>query len=176
VDWLWEKMSWFLRTSEWEHELLDVVLALAESSPTVDLRGDVGLAQSLLLFHGGAINDFLRQRGPLLPDDERDLAERWALATRSVYEVLGVDPGAGIKLRDVSCGDVVDVKARQESAQVTKGELIATQPLFDGEGYQLLGDLVPVPVEFRDEWITLLDGDAEAFLLASLIAASRSTP
>jgi hypothetical protein len=174
VDWLWEKMSWFLRTSEWEHELLDVTLALAERSPAADLRTDVGLAQSLLLFQGGAIDDFLRQRGPVLPDDERDLVERWAQTSRSVYEVLGVDQSAGMKLRDVRSGEVVDVKEGRRSTQVATGELIAAHPVFDGEGYQLLGDLVPVPIEYRDDWINLLEAEAQPEAMAIMIAASRS--
>jgi tetratricopeptide (TPR) repeat protein len=176
VDWLWEKMSWFLRTSEWEHELLDVILALAESSPAVDLRADVGLAQSLLLFQGGAIDDFLRQRGPVLPDDERDLVEQWALTSRSLYEVLGVDQGPGVKLRDVRSGEVVDAKERGPSAQLTPGQLIAVHPVFDGEGYRLLGDIVPVPAEYRDDWINLLEAEAQPEAMAIMIAASRSTP
>jgi tetratricopeptide (TPR) repeat protein len=173
VDWLWEKTLWFLRTSEWEHDLLDVLMALSEGAADSELMVDVRLAQSLLLFQGGAIEDFLRQRGWLLPEDERDLAETWAATALSLYEVIGLDQ-AVVKLRDVRSGETVDVNDGGASTPISPGQLIAAHPLFDGEGYRLLGDVVSVPLEFGDDWVNLLNAEAQPDAIAVMIAASRS--
>ena len=63
------------------------------------------LVLDAVLFEGGAFEDFLEVRGPLLPDDERLLAEQWLRVERSVFEVEQVRRGEGVAVRDVRTGD-----------------------------------------------------------------------
>ena len=83
--------------------------------------GELELADPLpidvVLFEGGAFEDFLQMRGSLLPDDERLLAEQWLLVERSVFEVEQVQPGHGVTVRDVRTGDTHEVRERAPAAR-----------------------------------------------------------
>ncbi|PRC59611.1 hypothetical protein C6A85_22545, partial [Mycobacterium sp. ITM-2017-0098] len=81
------------------------------------------------LFEGDAFVDFLAIRGPLLPDDERSLAEQWLLIDRSLFEIEQVRPGRGLTVRDVRTGDVHEVQERTASRQLKAGQLICTRVL-----------------------------------------------
>ncbi|MGJ0223820.1 hypothetical protein ACQUZK_10500, partial [Streptococcus pyogenes] len=65
------------------------------------------LVSDALLHEGGAFEAFLAELGELLPDDERLMAQQWALCDRSLHEVEAVRPRASVTLRDLRTGEVV---------------------------------------------------------------------
>lgn len=172
VEWIWGKLDWFLRRGRYSDRLDEVVMALGSDAPQDEL-----LAASLLLFRDGVVADFLRLRGPLLPDDERSLVGRWAAVDRSVHEVVAVDPGAGVTLRDVRTGEVVEVRERLGSRQMAGGDLVCAHVVPDGAGYQLVGGVVPVPPSLCDRLVASLDDDgAGAAQVAAVIAGVAAPP
>jgi tetratricopeptide (TPR) repeat protein len=178
VPWLWEKMGWWLSHSEWEDEVIDLALSMGGDFPTDErkllaLADDLNAAASLVLFQDRAINDFLTQRGPLLPDDERDLATQWASTRGHVHEVVAFDRGKGVRLRDEHTGDVLDVVQR---GSLAVGDLVYAHPIYDGSGYQFVGGVSPVPPGFREVLIELIDTDANAAAIAAVLAISDQPP
>ena len=117
------------------------------------------LVFDVVLFEGGAFADFVAARGALLPDDEQLLAEQWLLTQRSVHEVLAVDRGSGMTLRDVRTGDVHEVRERAGSRQVKVGELYCARVVPAGDTWQIFGGPEPVSLIERDDLIALLDDD-----------------
>ncbi|HVL28927.1 MAG TPA: SEC-C metal-binding domain-containing protein, partial [Acidimicrobiales bacterium] len=170
VGWVWEKLDWFLRAGGFEDDV-EEVLHMLGSEPMDEL-----LAVSLVLFQDGAVDEFLLQRGPLLPDDERNLVTQWALRERSVHEVVEVRRGEGFTLRDVRTGDVEEVRERRGSTQVVPGDLICAHVVPDGHTNQLVGGLIVVPLWLRDPLMSVLDAEPTALELAALIARSAAPP
>jgi tetratricopeptide (TPR) repeat protein len=178
VRWLWEKLRWWLDRDGREPDALDLALVLQGDAVDDELAllADLDVAASLLLFADGAVREFLRQRGALLPGDERNLVAQWTLAERSVHEVTRVRSGEGMTLRDLRTGDVVDVTERRGSAAVRAGDLLFAHPVFDGEGYQLVGGVVPVPLFARDAVLAALDAGGDSEELAAVLGATRRLP
>lgn len=172
VGWVWIKLEWFVTRSGWEIEVDEVLATLPG-----DDKGAGSLAVSLVLFLDGAIDDFLHGRGPVLPDDERNLVTQWALVERSVHEVVEVAPNVGLVLRDVRNGEVAQVRERMGSTRMAVGDLLFAHVVPDGHTHQMVGGVVPVPLRLRDPLVALLDDDeVDALDVAELIARAFAPP
>ena len=118
---------------------------------------------------------FLEERGPLLPDDERMLAELWLLAERTLWEIEEVRPGSGFTARDLRTGERVDVRERSASRQIGPGELVCARFVPAGDTVQCFGGLLSVPFVMRDRLLSLLDRQPPpAELVAMLSPAAWS--
>ncbi|MDQ6782525.1 MAG: DUF1841 family protein [Actinomycetota bacterium] len=176
LRWLWEKLRWWLDRAGRDADVLVAALALHGGPPDLDDVGflvDVEVASSLVLFNDGAISDFLGQRGPLLPDDERNLVAQWALTQRSVHEVVEVETADGFSLRDLRTGEVVEVRERRGSAMLSAGDLICAHAVFDGVAHQLIGGMVPVPLPLREPLLRMFDEGADSTEVALALGRSR---
>lgn len=129
------------------------------------------------LFEGDAFADFLAVRGPLLPDDERSLAEQWLLIDRSLFEVEQVRPGHGLTVRDVRTGDFNEVQERTASRQLKSGQLICTRVLPTGDGTaRFFGGLEPVALHERNALIALLDEGPDPVELVAFLSRRFAPP
>jgi hypothetical protein len=179
VRWLWEKMRWWLDRAGHERRVLTATMLLRGGRPVRDDEAfwvDFDIASSLVLFADGAIDDFLRQRGALLPDDERNLAAQWSLADRSVHEITAVRAGVGVTLRDLRTGDIVDVTERKGSLQLAVADLVCAHPVFDGVGYQFVGGIRPIPLQLQQPLMALFDEGAGGLELAGMLGAALRPP
>src|SRR5690606_33104601 len=73
---------------------------------------DSPIVADIVLHEHQVDQDFLRARGPLLPDDEQLLCAQWTLVDRGVFEVEEARTRAGageMRLRNLASGDVVVV-------------------------------------------------------------------
>jgi hypothetical protein len=111
VPWLHAKAVAFLQRPPQRGALLAVATASAGVETPDDAPARVIAAAcdatvtELCLFEGGAFARFVEQRGALLPDDERELAERWASGRHRAWEVLD----GGRALRDTATGEERDL-------------------------------------------------------------------
>jgi tetratricopeptide (TPR) repeat protein len=134
------------------------------------------LIYDVALFEAGGLNDFLATRGHLLPDDEQLLAAQWELTDRSVYEIVGVEPGTGMTMRDIRTGDITAVQERSASQQVRAGQLYCAHLLPAGDSVQIFGGLEPLSNTARDELIALLDDGAGPVPLLEALSARLAPP
>ena len=106
APWLHAKAVTFLQRPPQRAALLAVATASAGVTSPDDAPARVIAAacdatvSELCLFEGGELQRFLDQRGALLPDDERELAQQWAGGRHRVWEVLD----DGRRLRDPATG------------------------------------------------------------------------
>ncbi|MBW3615937.1 MAG: SEC-C domain-containing protein [Actinobacteria bacterium] len=171
VRWIWEKLYWFVSSSDFDEYVEDVVDVLGQFEAS-----DYLLATSLVLFQDRAVEEFLAERGPLLPHDEWNLVSQWALVERSVHEVVSVNAGAGVTLRDIRTGDVVEVRERTGSKQMAAGDLLCAHVVPDGAGHQIVGGVFSVPLRLRDPLVALLDSEPDALEFAALVARASAPP
>lgn len=148
VGWLCRKATAFLEHGGAEARDLVIFLARcratgADEDSVLEALGDPIVIDAALT-EGGWFARFLEDRGPLLPEDEALLAQSWLLVPRSVYEVVEVSPGAGLRARDLRTGDVVDVRERTFSREAPPGSFVCARAVPDGDTHQLVGGLFPV--------------------------------
>lgn len=133
------------------------------------------IVADLVLHELGWFDQFLTERGPLLPDDELLLARSWTLVDRTLYEVEEVDPGRSLQLRDLRTGEVVVVRERSLSRQVAPSQLLCGRAVPDGEGHQLIGGVLPVTPGSEARLLDALD-DQDPYAIAGYAAALRRPP
>ena len=178
VPWLARKAAAFVtrRLDLTEDDAVEIALA---RTPAGTAPADVArafqdpLVLDLVLAEGGWFEAFVTQRGPLLPDDERALAEQWVTVERSVHEVLAVDPGRSLTLRDLRTGDEVVVTERTFSRRAQVGERWALRVVSDGTGHQIAGGVFPVGDGDEETVLALLD-DADPVAIATWLAAHET--
>lgn len=181
VTWLCRKATMWIEHAVGEaRELVTgVVLAWVAGDPDVDglghVLGDLEGAETrerfaaafadpivfdAALHEGGLFAWFLRERGDLLPADERMLAESWSDIDRSVHEVIAVERGVGMTLRDLDTGGLAEVRERSASRRVEVGEHYCARVVPDGVTHQLIGGALPVRAGYEEAVLAMCaEGD-----------------
>lgn len=175
-----ERAAWLYQkpvTGMLEGSFADVLVEAAaercrywDFSDAMDQAIEDPLVWDAALFEGGAFADFLAVRGALLPDDERQLAEQWLVAERSVHEVTSVRAGDGMTLRDVRTGAVHAVREAAASRQVSVGELYCARVVPAGDTVQVFGGMEPVAPRERDQVIAVLDSGPDPVELVAALS------
>jgi hypothetical protein len=164
VGWLCRKASLWLEHCAGDQRQLVVDLAFARAggrpdADASDLAGPEELTAAFqdpivfdtALTEGRLFDLFLRERGALLPDDEQLLAASWQTVERSVHEVVAVEPGATMTLRDLATGEVVEVRERTLSRHAQVGERYCGRVVPDGATHQIIGGVFPVRVGHEED-------------------------
>lgn len=139
ANWIWLKAMQFLHRPLNHLELMQ----WAALRCGVDERGadpeviGAALVDPLVLdcalFDGALIDGFLELRGPLLPADERAVVQSWRSTHRGAYDVLDARPGISVTVRDVGDDATVEVRERQASYELQRGDLLLTRILPVGD-------------------------------------------
>ena len=146
--------------------IVDVARSRAPDPEKVALVIDDPLVLDLVLTEGGWSEQFLADRGHLLPDDEALLATMWTTVERTVYEVTATTPGTGLTVRDLRTGDHLDVRERTFSRTARTGMLVCARAVPDGETHQFIGGIFPVAPGTETTLLDLLD-ERDPHLVAS---------
>lgn len=137
------------------------------------------LVLDVVLHELGWFDRFLAERGALLPEDEQLLLASWHLIPRTVYEILDVTAGEGLRLRDVRTGELTEIQERLGSRDVSAGQLICARAVPDGRGHRLVGAVISVPPGREDAFLDIVD-DPDPLSLAdrllTLMAVSSRPP
>lgn len=125
------------------------------------------LITDFALFEGGVAQEYLDERGALLLDDERDLLAQLVEERRRLWEVVEVDPGNSLTLRDTATGDRLEVSEHLGSQGRSEGELMLARVARLADQNQLIGVPLEIPLRLRDSTLHLVDSDPDADMLAS---------
>ena len=177
--WLYVKTLMFLQDGPWRTDA--IALAYLRSAHSTEQHavlkalGDP-LVSDVLLFEGGALQEFLDIRGVLLPEDEQLLAQQWLLVERSVYEVEDVERGVGFTTRDLRTGDRSTIAERLGSEQVSPGMLLCLRLLPTGGPDGIFGGVEPVGLQQVDALMEILDDEPTPEELVELLSARFAPP
>jgi hypothetical protein len=141
-------------------------------------------------WEGGLAEEFLDERGSLLPDDERELVAALLEQPRRLWELTAVEAGRALTLRDTATGDVVRVDEKLGSVGRSVGEyLLARVAALDGVGgvagvagvaggdaAQIVGAVMAVPLRLRESALALVDSDPDAIDLATWYGLALAPP
>ncbi|MGH9291591.1 MAG: SEC-C metal-binding domain-containing protein [Acidimicrobiales bacterium] len=126
-----------------------------------------------VLHEGGWFEQFLSERGALLPDDESMLARAWSLVDRTLYEVVATRPGQGMTVRDLRSAELVEVRERTFSHEARVGQVFCGRAVPDGETHQFIGGILPVRTGQEGDLLDLLDRRDPEELMAWVAASER---
>jgi tetratricopeptide (TPR) repeat protein len=176
--WLVTKTAAYLQDGPHRSLLMHLAVERSRHLPDGELLSALGdpLVHDCALVEGGVYAEFLRERGPLLPDDERGLVEQWALVERSLYDVEEVRAGDSIVLRDVRTGDRHEVTEHTASRTLRPGDLICTRVVPAGPQRQLVGGVEPISLGQRDELIALLDAHPDPLDVVAFLSRRFAPP
>ena len=177
--WLHHKAVVFLQEGPWRGELLELGRERSRywSGAEGLLSGlSDALVHDVMLCEGAVFEDFLEERGYLLPGDERELAETWIGRERSIFDVEDVVVGKGMTLRDMRSGDRVEVSERLATQTLRKGMIIVTRVLPCGEQWQVFGGIEGIPLQRRDGVIELLDDEPEPIDVIAELTVGYAPP
>lgn len=193
VAWLCRKAAMWLEhaTGEAVHLPMELAIAYVAGDPdaeaddviddddTMQAEFQRAFADPIIydaaLHEGGLFQRFLHERGELLPDDERLLAAAWLTVDRSVHEVVSVERGIGMTLRDLATGDVADVRERTMSRDARVGERYCGRVVPDGASHQIVGGVFPVRTG-HEQTVLDLCADADPLELCAWAGALAQPP
>jgi hypothetical protein len=169
VNWMLHKVDRYMH-SHYRHDryIGPALAALPEDFEPDEFRRMAGetFIIELSVFEGGGIEDFLVERGALVPAEERDVYELWSQATLALWEVMSVSGGNTVELRDTKTGEHVEVLDRSVASQFSAGEMILARPLPGFGATWLSAAVVPINLRRRESLLRLLDDDVDAESLA----------
>lgn len=180
AEWLHRKATLFLLRPPQRLVLRDVALARTGTGPDeaawIEAALEDPFTQDLALFDTGLFESFLASRGVLLPADEFVLGRSWVGVRRSLYEVIEVHPGEGLRLRDLRNGDRLDVTEQLAGQDFALGTLLCARVVPDGRSHQLLGGTISIPFTWRDRLLALLTADPGPEEFAAWFASPEARP
>ncbi len=132
------------------------------------------LVSDVVLHEAGAFDDFVTQRGHLLPADEALLAAQWQLVDRSVFEVIEVGR-TQVRLRDLRTGDTIQLDDLESTDLLRSGQRVVGRPLPVGDGWRSFCGLVPLADGIVAEALLVFD-DPTAASVAELIGRAFAPP
>lgn len=128
------------------------------------------------IHEGGVLEDYLEQRAPLLADDEVDLLDQALVEPRRLWEIMAVDPGESLTLRDTGSGDEVTVVEHSGSRGREPGELLLARVVTVEGVAMLIGVPILISLRERDRVLQLLDGWVDADSLAMWFGSTLLPP
>ena len=155
------------------------IMALADHFDAADIdlpESVVPMLIDLIASDPAMVQAFLDTRGYLLPDDERLLVEQWRHARLGLYEVLEVEPGAAMTVRDTASGEQFIVTERTATKSIGPNALILTRIAAVGSQHQIIGAVLPVTLSQRQSVLDLLDGGYSADDVADWLVAICRPP
>jgi hypothetical protein len=151
-----------------------------EKSENLDAALENPLVLDVVLHELGGFRQFLKERGPILPEDEQLLYASWELVPRTLFEIVEVRPKKGLTLRDLRTGDVVDVQERAMTRMASPGLVICARVLPDGGGgNQICGGVFIVRPGDEQRLIDVLDTEDPKFIahaVTAYVAAQNRPP
>lgn len=159
ADWLYRKAVAAMLDYPWYTKKVVEVAVVHRRRMYADTLDDVVF--DVVLSEGGAFNDFLTQRGYLLPSDELRLAEQWQHVKRSVHQVVSVHRGEGVTVRDLRTDEVSDVRERAGSLQMKVGSFYCARTFPAGETVLFFGGVEPVSSAQCRRLLDVLDSNPD---------------
>lgn len=178
ATWLWRKVAAFSQLPSNREELLiwGGLLAGCDPSEREAVAGAMSdpTTHDFAIFDGRILDEFLRVLGPLLPDDERELARSWREAPRRLLEVTGIQALRGVAATDLVTGEELVIRDRLLSRNVAVDDLLLARPLDDGSGeLRLQNGALSIPRLMRPGLLAALRDGVSAEVIGAMLAPRR---
>ena len=137
---------------------------------------DGPVIRDFAIWEGGLAAEYLDRRGSLLPSDERDLLVALLDEPRRLWELVEVNAGVGMTLRDTRTGDQRRVRDVAGSRGRSPGEYLLARVADLPGGAELIGMPLEIPLNLRASALDLVDHDPDADALAEWYGRATALP
>ena len=163
VLWLMQKVIHWMARPERAENLSDFFLTFDEmlSEPTDEDYGEFIL--DVAMFEGRGIEEYMSLRKELLSPVDRQLLEAMKSSKRALYEIVDVDRGRSLTLRDTMTGEYATVTEHLSSLDSKVGDYLMGRVVETPEGQLLVGKSVQILLRQRDDLLGLLRHSPEPF-------------
>lgn len=100
---------------------------------------------------GTIVEKYLQEQGGSLSPLERRALEDRLGSSMALYEVVEVEPGRGLRLRNIFSGKEQEVREKKGSQALVKWDLILTRIVPMGNYHVICGAIYFFPLGFKDE-------------------------
>lgn len=114
-------------------------------------------ARDFMIHEGGLLGRFLEHRGELLPPSELERLRSWQIGRRDLYEIVGIDPGVGMNLRNMRTDDEQHIVEHNSSLDAQLGQLLLLRLETLNGVTTSYGQGVLVPAQHRDRVLEIVD-------------------
>jgi len=99
------------------------------------------------------IERFAAEHGKHLAAEERALIEGWQHSRLTAFEVLAVEQGVGMRLRDLISGEEFEVREKHGTQDLNRWEILVSRLMRTGDHYEMGGATgMRLPARCRD-WV-----------------------
>ncbi|MEW5718652.1 MAG: SEC-C metal-binding domain-containing protein [Chloroflexota bacterium] len=99
------------------------------------------------------IERFAAEHGKRLSAEERALIEGWQHSRLTAFEVIAVEQGVGMRLRDLVSGEEFDVREKRGTQDLNRWEIVVSRLMRTGDHYEMGGATgMRLPMRYRD-WV-----------------------
>ena len=99
------------------------------------------------------IERFAAEHGRRLSAEERALIEGWQHSRLTAFEVIAVEQGVGMRLRDLVSGEEFDVREKHGTQDLSRWEVLVSRLMRTGDHYEMGGATgMRLPARYRD-WV-----------------------
>jgi tetratricopeptide (TPR) repeat protein len=97
------------------------------------------------------IEHFAAEQGKHLSAEERALIDDWQHSRLTAFEVLAVERGRGMRLRDLVSGEEFDVREKRGTQDLNRWEIVVSRLMRSGDHYEMGGATgLRFPARYRD--------------------------
>ncbi|MCW2672992.1 MAG: tetratricopeptide repeat family protein [Frankiales bacterium] len=176
--WLWQKIAQWAREPRQREAILTVAQALAPDDQRDQLLRALhdAVTADLAVWGLGLLQEFIANRGPVLPSDERELLDSWVKEPIRIVEVVAVAPGR-VTLFDRETDETFTARDKLLSAGLEAGEVLVTRLLPNGGGEHLISFAIDVPPLQRSRLtIALREQESSERAVAGWYASATRPP
>lgn len=99
------------------------------------------------------IERFAAEHAKHLSAEERALIEGWQHSRLAAFEVIALERGVGMRLRDLVSGEEFDVREKRGTQDLNRWEILVSRLMRTGDHYEIGGATgVRLPTRYRD-WV-----------------------
>jgi len=99
------------------------------------------------------IERFAAEHGKRLSAEERALIADWQHSRLTAFEVIAVEQGVGMRVRDLVSGEEFDVREKRGTQDLNRWEIVVSRLMRTGDRYEMGGATgMRLPTRYRD-WV-----------------------
>jgi hypothetical protein len=176
--WLWQKVAQWAREPRQRNAILTVAQVLAPDDQRDRLLRALhdAVTADLAVWGLDLLQEFITNRGPVLPPDERELLDSWVKEPIRIVEVVAVAPGR-LTLFDRATDETFTARDKLLSSGLKAGEVLVTRLLANGGGEHLVSFAIGVPPLQRSRLaLALREQESPERAVAGWYAAANRPP
>lgn len=163
IRWILQRVAAWISRPERQENLSDFFLSFNEMLTEPVEESYMDFIFDVATFEGGGIEQYLNLREELLSPSDHHLLEKLSSSRRALFEVIEIDQGHTLTLRDTLTGDRLVVMEALASLDSRIGDYLMGRVIEIDQGNIMVGHTMRIFLRQRDDLLELLRHSPEPF-------------